>query len=86
MTHKTFEERLEIGKVNHLVYTSNGREGLVSVWKYQSEYILTWEECPAGKQYDESSYCRDDRHTFSCPDDISIFLSRNGLDINSFGP
>jgi hypothetical protein len=51
MTTREFSERIESGKGNNLIYKVDGREGLVSVWKYDGSYIITWEECPAGEQY-----------------------------------
>ena len=65
MRIETFRQRVEGGRSVSLVYkTSGDLEGLVSVWLHEGEVVLTWEECPAGEQYDESVYTRDERHTF----------------------
>lgn len=84
MNSITFEKRLRDGKANNLTYSKDGRDGLVSVWMYESSIILTWEECPKGEQYDESTYTRDDRHVFSTIAELMTFLSHNGLAVNEF--
>ena len=84
MNSQSFEERLRMGKVNCLVYSKDGKDGLISVWINNSSFILTWEECPKGKQYDESTYTRDDRHVFSNYSDLLFFLKEQNLQLNQF--
>lgn len=86
MSPETFRKRLEGGKCNNHLYTAGDREGLVSIWKHQGRYVLTWEECPKGGQYNESSYTRDDRHLFADIDEVLSFLAENGLGVEAFGP
>jgi len=86
MSPETFRRRLEEGKCNNHLYTTGDRDGLVSVWKYQGKYVLTWEECPKGRQYDESTYTRDDRRLFLTIDQVLSFLDENGLDVETFRP
>ena len=49
MKQETFAQRLSSGKVNNLTYSSNGKEGLISVWMHEGTYVLTWEEMPPGQ-------------------------------------
>jgi hypothetical protein len=82
----TFVDRIHKGKVNNLIYADSGREGLVSVWKHEGLLVLTWEECPAGEQYDESTYTRDERHSFHTMDELLAFLAAHDLGPESFTP
>jgi hypothetical protein len=41
--------------------------------------VLTWEECPAGEQYDEATYSRDERHVFATIEELLEFLAANEL-------
>ncbi len=79
-----FEKRLLTGKTNHLLYSKHGKDGLVAVWIHESHIILTWEECPKGCQYDESTYTRNERHSFETIHKLIIFLAQNDLNINLF--
>jgi hypothetical protein len=45
-----------------------------------------WEECPAGEQYDESTYTRDERHAFESVEQLIAFLTREGLRPEDFKP
>ncbi|MDX1963970.1 MAG: hypothetical protein SFX18_12515 [Pirellulales bacterium] len=86
MNSYTFVKRLEEGKSNNLTYSRDGNDGLVTVWKHEELLILTWEECPKGKQYDESAYTRDERHLFERFSDLEAFLLSNDFEINLFAP
>ena len=86
MSPETFRKRLEAGRCNNPLYTERDREGLVSVWKHQKTFVLTWEECPTGGQYDESSYTRDQRHVLASVDEVFQFLVDNGLTVDAFRP
>lgn len=86
MSPATFARRLEDGESNHLIYRRDEYDGLVSIWMYEGSFILTWEECPIGEQYDESTYSRDERHVFLNIEEVLGFLTRNGLKAESFAP
>lgn len=86
MTPQTFQNRIMAGKANNLVYSGNGKEGLICVWKYEDSFVLTWEECPAGEQYDESTYTRDEHFEFGSEDELFQFFLNNGLEVKSFTP
>ncbi len=84
MKKETFVQRVSSGKVNNLAYFSNGKEGLISVWMHEGTYVLTWEECPPGEQYDEATYTRDERHVFAGIPEVLDFISSNGFDVELF--
>ncbi|MDB5391761.1 MAG: hypothetical protein JWM11_7407 [Planctomycetaceae bacterium] len=86
MTIRTFLERLQNKQVNNLIYSANGLAGLISVWKHEESFVLTWEECPSGEQYDESLYTRNERLVFWSIDEILGFLATNDLKAESFTP
>lgn len=86
MTLQTFIARIEDSKVNNLIYQAEGKEGLVSVWKHEGAYVLTWEECPQGQQYDESEYTRDEREQFSTIGQLIDYLDKAGVKPESFTP
>jgi hypothetical protein len=86
MTAATFLTRIESGKVNNLIYSTDGKEGLVSVWKHEGAYVLTWEECNAGDQYDESNYTRDERCRFEAAEQLLGFLKDHALKLEAFKP
>ncbi len=86
MSPETFRNRLEDGRCNNYLYKMIGREGLVSVWKHQGSYVLTWEECPNGQQSDEASYTRDERHLLASLDEVIRFLTENRLTPAVFRP
>ena len=82
----TFEGRLRAGKANNHIYSRNGMDGLVSVWMHDSKFILTWEECPKGCQFDESTYTRDDRVVFNSFPELMAFLLDQKLSHDLFKP
>ncbi len=84
MNSITFERRINNGKANHLTYSKDGLDGLISVWMHDSTIILTWEECPKGEQYNESTYTRDERYVFSTFTELMMFLSQHGLAMDAF--
>ena len=86
MTTSRFIARIDSGKANNLVYSLDGEEGLESVWKYEGAYFLTWEECSAGEQYDESNYTRDEQHEFRTVEQMIAFLKDHGLKVEAFKP
>jgi hypothetical protein len=82
----TFVNRLNQGKANNLIYAMDGKEGLVSVWQNEGLLVLTWEECPAGQQYDEATYTRDEHYNFATMDELLEFLAVHDLSPESFTP
>lgn len=76
----TIENRIAL---NYL-YSTSTIEGLVTVWKHELKYVLTWEECPPGEQYDESRYTRDDVFHFTTTDDLLKFLADSQILIDRF--
>ena len=86
MTNERFLERLGHGKVVNCVYNFDDVEGLISAWSLEGRFILTWEECPSGNQYDESTYTRDERHEFKTAEAVLEFVERNGCPASSFSP
>lgn len=86
MSPETLRRRLEVGKCNNFQYAKGEQEGLVSVWRHQEAFILTCEECPAGGQYDESPYTRDERYVLASVDEVFRYLADNGLGVGEFRP
>ena len=82
----TFLDRLEKNKSNVFTYSTANKENMVNVWRYEGKYVLTWEECPPGQQYDESTYTRDERYEFGAVDELLRFLEQSGLSTESFTP
>ena len=84
MKMETFEIRLEGGKANNFIYSKNGKEGLVSIWKHGSSFIITFEECNKGDQFNEAGYTRDERHEFSNLKKAIEFLLENNFSPTEF--
>lgn len=82
----SFLSRLESGKSWSLIYKNKDRQGLVEVWRHGGWFIVTWEECPHGQQYDEAEYTRDERYQFDSGEELMAFLEANNLDLKSFKP
>lgn len=55
MTREGFLERLGAGKVVNGTYERDGLAGLISAWRHQWRFILTWEECRDGDQFNENA-------------------------------
>lgn len=86
MQIETFIARIESGKSCSHLYKRDGKESMINVWKHLQSYILTWEECLPGKQYDESEYTRDERKEFASVELLIDFLKEQGIDPESFVP
>lgn len=57
MDKEKFISKIQSRKRCSYIYNENERNentGLIQVWLYNGQIILTWEESPAGLQYDES--------------------------------
>jgi hypothetical protein len=81
-----FLRRLRAGKSVNCVYRRGEAEGLISAWRHGERYVLTWEECPAGEQYDESRYTRDERHEFASGEEALAFIEAKGYPATAFEP
>ena len=86
MTRNGFIEAVERGKSRYYRYATEKLEGMISVWKHEQKYVVTWEECPPGQQYDESTYTRDDVFHFTSTDDLLKFLADSQIPIDHFEP
>jgi hypothetical protein len=86
MTSEGFLNRLKSGKPVSCVYRHEGLSGLISAWLNGGLFILTWEECPDGQQYDESTYTRDERRQFETAEDLLAFVEKNGHPSSAFCP
>lgn len=86
MQLQTFIKRLQSQKAVNYCYRKGELEGMVSVWQDENRYVLTWEECPAGGQYNEYSYTRDEKHEFKSIEEILGFLDQNALEVTDFTP
>ncbi len=86
MTREGFLERLGAGKVVNGTYERDGLAGLISAWRHQWRFILTWEECRDGDQFNENAYTRDERHVFASPEDVLRFVEQNGFPASAFRP
>lgn len=86
LTRAGFLRRLNASKAVNCIYQRGELEGLISAWMYGDRFVLTWEECPAGGQYDESTYTRDERHEFSSAEEVLAFVERSGCPASAFEP
>lgn len=84
LTRDGFLRRLAAGKAVNCVYTAGAVTGLISAWPHGGGFVLTWEECPIGQQYDESTYTRDERHTFGTAEEVLRFVEENGYPAGAF--
>ena len=60
MTSEGFLRRLRTGKVVNCIYRLGELAGLISAWPHDGGFVLTWEECRDGDQYNEHAYTRDE--------------------------
>jgi hypothetical protein len=86
MTSDGFLRRLRVGKSVNCVYRRERLTGLIAAWPYEDRFVLTWEECPEGQQYDESTYTRDERHLFGTAEEVLAFAEQRGFPATVFGP
>lgn len=84
MKLETFTARIENGGACSLTYVANGKEGLVNIFECEGAVVLTWEECPAGRQYDEAEYTRDERYEFRVIAEVVDFMQKAGLELEQF--
>ena len=65
-------------------YKENGQAGMVNIWFHHDHFVLTWEECKDGDQYNECNYTRDEALEFSDVDSVVRYLSGSGIDVGQF--
>ncbi len=83
MTEQQFREFLSRRTVSYL-YKDAGLEGLINVCPSQGKFVLTWEECKAGDQYNEQNYTRDEVQHFFDLDAVITHLRNCGIDVTQF--
>jgi hypothetical protein len=86
MTTEEFLRRLGAGKVVNCTYQRAELTGLISTWAHKGQFILTWEECQAGRQYDEHAYTRDEQHVFDTAEEVLAFVEQSGIPASEFAP
>ncbi len=86
MTPIGFLNRLRAGKVVNCTYRRSDLSGHISAWAYGNKFVLTWEECRDGDQYNEQAYIRDERHEFHTVEDVLAFVEQNGHPVSAFSP
>ena len=86
MTRGGLLRRLEDGRVANHRYVQGVLRGLVSAWRHQGRFVLTWEECRDGNQHDEYAYTRDERHLFANAEELVAFVEQRGLAAEDFHP
>ena len=86
MTSEGFLRRLGAGRAVNCVYRQADLTGLISAWANDGRFVLTWEECRAGDQYNENSHSRDERHLFDTAEDLLAFVEERGYSAFAFSP
>lgn len=86
MSRQGFLRRLRDAKAVNCTYLRGESAGLISAWGHGGWFVLTWEECPVGNQYDESMYSRDERHEFATAEEVLTFVELGGYPASAFGP
>jgi hypothetical protein len=84
MTPDAFLERLRSGWVVNCTYRKDELAGLISAWPYDGAFVLTWEECRDGDQYNEHTYTRDEIHRFGTAEEVLTFVERSGYPASVF--
>ena len=86
MTREGLIKHLQAGKASNLKYSKDGLSGMINVWQYNDEYIITWEECEDENQWNESSFTKDERYKFKTIDEVMCFIDEHSLDVVNFKP
>lgn len=87
MTPEGFLRRLRAGKAVNCVYRRDEEHtGLISAWAYDGRFVLTWEECRDGDQFNEHAYTRDERHEIASAEEVLAFVERSGYPASTFRP
>ena len=86
MSPDGFLKRLHDGKAVNCIYRTGELAGLISAWPHGGGFVLTWEECKDGEQYNEHAYTRDERHQFETAEQVLAFVSQTGYPASAFRP
>jgi hypothetical protein len=86
LTREGFLNRLRSGKSAICIYQEDGKSGLINTWLHEQQFILTWEECLDGDQYNENEYTRDERYIFQSAEQLLIFLESTGYTAEQLSP
>jgi hypothetical protein len=86
MTSGGFLRWLHSGKTVNCVYSSSGLARLISAWPNNGVFVLTWEECREGEQYNEQNFTRDERHQFDTAEELLAFVEKAGYPPSAFSP
>lgn len=86
MTEDKFRDFLIKHRALGYKYKDAGLAGLINVWFYENKFVLTWEECRDGDQFNESNYTRDDRYELPDVNSVVELLHESGVDITHFKP
>ncbi|MFC3157996.1 hypothetical protein SAMN05443633_104338 [Chryseobacterium arachidis] len=87
MDKEKFISKIQSNKSCHYIYQENERNkntGLIKVWLYNGKIILTWEECPPGLIYDESTYTKDELHNFNSFEELEAFFNDHNILYENF--
>ena len=79
-----FLKRLRRGRTVNCTYRTGNLTGLISSWTHEGRFVLTWEECRLGDQYNEHVYTRDDRLSFESAEEVLAFAERSGYPATAF--
>ncbi len=84
MTEQNLRKFLSRGTALYYKYKNNGQAGMVNIWFYKDRFIISWEECKDGDQFNESSYTRDDLNDFSNIDSVIDYLNNSNIPVELF--
>jgi len=87
MNREKFISKIQSSQTCNYIYNENERNentGIIKVCLYDNQIILTWEECPKGLQYDESSYSKDEVHNFNNFEELDTFFNNNDIHYFNF--
>ncbi|MCS4300675.1 MULTISPECIES: hypothetical protein [Chryseobacterium] len=87
MNREKFISKIQSHKSCYYIYNENEQNentGLIKVWLYNDQIILTWEECPTGFVDDESTYTKDELHNFNSFEELEVFFNDNNLFYSNF--
>ena len=84
MTEQNFRKLLSRGTAVGYNYKNDGQAGLVNIWLYKDRFIISWEECKDGDQFNESNYTRDDLNDFPDINSVIEYLNNSNILIEPF--
>jgi len=84
MTKQNFRKLLSRGTAVHYKYKNDGQAGVVNIWLYKNRFVISWEECKDGDQFNESNYTRDDLNNFPDIDSVIDYLNSSSLSVEPF--